>query len=335
MRRRPVSAPAGTGVREGHRVDRLDDVEQLDRPCRLVRLELADQVPLHRRQRGDLGRPPPGRGSRPGSSGPAAERRAGRVERRRSSRPPRAGRRAGRARRASAAPRCGWHGRRWRAPAELAADRSGSATGRGRPRQRSRLRRRNAGMSRSSTSCVCGPRDGAAPGGARLAAPAPAWRRGQRPAGCRRGVAARRRSHRDCALRARSAARAGSRGSPGRARRPSGRASAAGDGRACAHESKPVAMTVIATSSPMRSSMTVPKMMFASGSAVSLMISAASSTSNRPRLGAAGDVEQHALGARDVDLEQRAGDRHRGRPRRRGPRRWRGRCPSARSRRPS
>ena len=47
-------------------------------------------------------------------------------------------------------------------------------------------------------------------------------------------------------------------------------------------ESKPVAMTVTLTSSPMRSSMTVPKMMFASGSAASLMISAASLTSNRP-----------------------------------------------------
>ena len=44
-------------------------------------------------------------------------------------------------------------------------------------------------------------------------------------------------------------------------------------------------MTVIWRSSPMRSSMTVPKMMLASGSAISLMISAASSTSKRPRLG--------------------------------------------------
>jgi hypothetical protein len=49
--------------------------------------------------------------------------------------------------------------------------------------------------------------------------------------------------------------------------------------------SNPVAITVMAISSPIRSSMTVPKMMFASGSAVARMISAASSTSNRLSVG--------------------------------------------------
>ena len=79
--------------------------------------------------------------------------------------------------------------------------------------------------------------------------------------------------------------------------------------RACGAASKPVAMTVIETSSPMRSSMTVPKMMFASGSAVSLMISRRLVDLEQAEARAAGDVEQDALGARDVDLEQRAGDR--------------------------
>src|SRR5690606_2070017 len=48
--------------------------------------------------------------------------------------------------------------------------------------------------------------------------------------------------------------------------------------------SKPVAMTVTRTSSRSVSSMTAPKMMLASGSAASAMISAASLTSNSPRL---------------------------------------------------
>ena len=47
--------------------------------------------------------------------------------------------------------------------------------------------------------------------------------------------------------------------------------------------SKPAAMTVTRTSSPISSSMTVPKMMLASGWATPWMISAASLTSNRPR----------------------------------------------------
>ncbi len=47
--------------------------------------------------------------------------------------------------------------------------------------------------------------------------------------------------------------------------------------------SKPVPITVTRTSSPMPSSITAPKMMFAFGSAAFWMISAASLTSNRPR----------------------------------------------------
>ena len=47
--------------------------------------------------------------------------------------------------------------------------------------------------------------------------------------------------------------------------------------------SKPVAMTVIATSSPSRSLKLVPKMMFASGSAAERISSAASVTSNSDR----------------------------------------------------
>ena len=49
------------------------------------------------------------------------------------------------------------------------------------------------------------------------------------------------------------------------------------------HRSKPAAMTVTRTSSPISSSMTVPKMMLASGWATPWMTSAASFTSNRPR----------------------------------------------------
>ena len=47
--------------------------------------------------------------------------------------------------------------------------------------------------------------------------------------------------------------------------------------------SKPAAMTVTRTSSPISSSMTAPKMMFASGWATPWMTSAASLTSNNPR----------------------------------------------------
>jgi hypothetical protein len=65
-------------------------------------------------------------------------------------------------------------------------------------------------------------------------------------------------------------------------------------------------MTVTRTSSPISSSMTVPKMMLASGCATPWMTSAASLTSNRPRSTAAGDVEQDAAGAVDGGLEQRA-----------------------------
>ena len=128
--------------------------------------------------------------------------------------------------------------------------------------------------------------------------------RGARP---RRGPRARRarrsRSSGCAAARAPRGSRA-ARGPPRRYRR-----------RALAREaapwrlpSKPVAMTVIATSSPRRSLKLVPKMMFASGSAAERISSAASVTSNRDMFERAGDVEQDALGARDVDLEQRAGD---------------------------
>ena len=58
--------------------------------------------------------------------------------------------------------------------------------------------------------------------------------------------------------------------------------SRAGRGRARPW-SKPVAMTVTRTSSPIGSSMTEPKMMFALASAALWTISAASLTSNRPR----------------------------------------------------
>ena len=50
---------------------------------------------------------------------------------------------------------------------------------------------------------------------------------------------------------------------------------------------------------------------------------------------AAGDVEQHALRAGDVDLQQRAGDRLLGGVRGAVLASGRGRCPSAPSRRPS
>ena len=72
--------------------------------------------------------------------------------------------------------------------------------------------------------------------------------------------------------------------------------------------SKPAAMTVTLTSSPISSSMTVPKMMFASWWATPWMISAAAFISNRPMLRRAGDVEQDAAGTVDGGLEQRAAD---------------------------
>ena len=91
--------------------------------------------------------------------------------------------------------------------------------------------------------------------------------------------------------------------------------------------SKPVAMTVIWTSSPSRSLKLVPKMMFASGSAAARISSAASVDLEEAEVGGARHVEQHPLRAVDVDLEQRAGDGLAGRLERPGCRRWPGRCP--------
>ena len=73
--------------------------------------------------------------------------------------------------------------------------------------------------------------------------------------------------------------------------------------------SKPAAITVTRTSSPISSSMTVPKMMFASGCATAWMISIASFTSNSPSSGPAGDVDENAARALDRVLEQRRRDR--------------------------
>ena len=99
-------------------------------------------------------------------------------------------------------------------------------------------------------------------------------------------------------------------GGPRRASLPGPRGGAgAARGRVAATGSKPVAMTVIMTSSPSRSLKLVPKMMFASGSAAARISSAASVTSNRLRLDEPVMLNRMPLGARDVDLEERAGDR--------------------------
>ena len=68
-------------------------------------------------------------------------------------------------------------------------------------------------------------------------------------------------------------------------------------------------MTVTMTSSPSRSLKLVPKMMFASGSAAALISSAASCDLEQAEVRRAGDVPEDALGAGDVELEERAGDR--------------------------
>ena len=73
--------------------------------------------------------------------------------------------------------------------------------------------------------------------------------------------------------------------------------------------SKPVAMTVIITSSPSRSLKLVPKMMFASGIGRGADLLGRLGDLEQAEVRGAGDVEQDALGAGDVDLEQRAGDR--------------------------
>src|ERR1700741_4107569 len=77
--------------------------------------------------------------------------------------------------------------------------------------------------------------------------------------------------------------------------------------------SKPVAMTVIITSSPRRSLKLVPKMMLASGSAAGRVSSAASGTPKRLRVDGPGVFEGEALGALDVALKEGARDPHPGR----------------------
>ena len=73
--------------------------------------------------------------------------------------------------------------------------------------------------------------------------------------------------------------------------------------------SNPAAITVTRTSSPSESSMTVPKMMLASGCADSCTSDAASLISNKAQVGAARDGEQHAVRAVHGRFEQRRVDR--------------------------
>ena len=95
--------------------------------------------------------------------------------------------------------------------------------------------------------------------------------------------------------------------------------------------SKPVAMTVMRSVSPIESSMTAPKMMLQSSWAASWTSEAASSTSWSLRSGPAVMLIRMPLRALDGDVfEQRAVDRLLGRRRRRGLLRSRCPCPSAR-----
>ena len=73
--------------------------------------------------------------------------------------------------------------------------------------------------------------------------------------------------------------------------------------------SKPVAITVTRIGSIIESSMTAPKMMFASGDAAVCDDLGGLVDLEQPEVAAAGDREQHALRALDARLEQRAGDR--------------------------
>jgi hypothetical protein len=84
---------------------------------------------------------------------------------------------------------------------------------------------------------------------------------------------------------------------------------------------------VIITSSPSRSLKLVPKMMFAFrvGRRLDLLGRLGHLVEGQVRR--AGDIEEDALGARDVDLEQRARDRLAGSLDRRGSRRSRDRSP--------
>ena len=127
---------------------------------------------------------------------------------------------------------------------------------------------------------------------------------GPRATGARRDRARSRPGSRGCARRARPR----SRWPP-----PGGRRDGPAGGRGLRVASKPVAMTVTLTSSRIRSSMTVPKMMLASGSAASLITSAASLTSNRPRSLPPVTLNRMPRAPGDVDLQQRAHDRRAGR----------------------
>jgi len=150
----PIPGQARQPLRKGDRIDRLDDIEQLDGAPGLVALELADQVPLDLRQLGHLWRgllhpvlAHRGQPSRDGGLesvkwdglGDAHQLDAGRV----TTTPDRRGRDASQdalVRCPKRVDRClGWRSRR-------RVSRSGVGA------QWSRLRRRNAGMSRSSIS---------------------------------------------------------------------------------------------------------------------------------------------------------------------------------------
>ena len=262
------------------------DVEQLERPARLVRLERPDEVPAGaRRPSGALaarlldpvlaerrrGRPrrPPRRRARPATvletatsvtpagvaPGAPRTRAAIRVEDARRGRP--------RTRATSTGRTSGIAGRR-RAAGAASLRGGGSSGSRGRRRRRSVARFGGPGSptERSTRGPATGGR-GVVVGRGRSTEPsvdlgALALELLEEVALARRRGAGRRRVHDAGRL---------ARGASWRLRPPS----------------KPVAMTVIMTSSPRRSLKLVPKMMFASGSAAARISSAASVTSNRAR----------------------------------------------------
>ena len=144
---------------ERHRIDRLDDLEQLEGPAGLVALELAHQVPLDVRQWRRPWPPPPGPGSHPGRD-PGARRRAQPLDRHASWTPPRAGPSRGRARPRGTpddAVEDGGDARRGRRATAVRSAHAVVATVAGPAGIRlsgPELRRRKAGMSRSSTSGI-------------------------------------------------------------------------------------------------------------------------------------------------------------------------------------
>ena len=85
-----------------------------------------------------------------------------------------------------------------------------------------------------------------------------------------------------------------------------------GDGDSTWGSSNPAAMTVTRTSSPSASSMTAPKMMFASGCAASGRRACGLVDLEDAEVGSALDRQQHAVGAVDAGFEQRRGDRQLG-----------------------